>query len=358
MSYSGAASGEAMRTLQGSTKKLLHFVNTPSRNSTFSKTHHKASQAVDRDPVRQQLGETFDRVAAARPGVGGPSGRLAELQRDMDMHRSLEKGASNSGRADMDQLHVSGSAIRAFKPASRAEVRWAHIEPMRPASSPEMDTQRLQHGTSMHQGGAVHQSLDLGELGGSRFRDLQRALVRNSEVSVHDLLGRHSSDQFPDLQDAPATTAADSPIKAVLERHAQRRGARGSPRRTSRLHQEDPPGSPDGTTARRARSQSPRKKPALARLDVENLGNVEAPGSFSTTPNRAALGDVTPSRNWQVWWSYHAQTSWQCNHHIGVVKENTFLDEEGVRGYRVVTAVPMVFNSHGICTCYLTINAS
>ncbi len=306
--------------MQGSTRKLQDFVKTPNRSGV--RAHHTASHAVDRDPVRQQLGETFDRVAAGRSGMGGPNNKFAELQREMEVHHSLDKGASTSGRADINQLHVSGSAIRAFKPASRAGVRWGHAEVVRPASSPEMDGQRMQHGTSVHRGSAVHHSLDLGELGGSRFGDAQRPLVRNSEVSVHDLLGRHSSGQSPDLQDAPATSAAESAIKVVLERHTQRRGARGSPRRNSRLHLEEAPVSPTGTTARRAKSQSPRKKRTPAPLDVENLGNIEGPDSFSTTPNRAALGDVTPSRNWQVWRSGPCHRSHgDCYHDRGFFEE-------------------------------------
>lgn len=51
-------------------------------------------------------------------------------------------------------------------------------------------------------------------------------------------------------------------------------------------------------------SRSPRspnkRRPNLARLDVENLEHVGSAESPSGTPNRRALGDVTPSRNAQV----------------------------------------------------------
>jgi len=234
-----------------------------------------------RDPVRQRLDMSFnsvadDRSAAASDGRSPliePRRKLGELQRDLELRRSAEKGASTS-RAASEQLHVQGSGIR-------------------------RDAQHSHQHQRQHLGGAaLHGSLDLG-------RTEWRTHARNSEVSVSALLGRASSLQqlSPEQRERLRPAAAvvgESPTKAVLERHTQRRG-RGSPRRASRLQWGNPPASPDAATARRAKSLSPSKKPALARLDVENLEVFpEGPDSRGNTPSRAALGDVTPSHNRKV----------------------------------------------------------
>lgn len=288
-----------MRDMRGTTRKMHELANTPSRRSALPRTPVQVTHAAERDPVRQRLDGTFDRVAAAKSGPGGHTEqrKLTELQRDLDIRRSVVKEASFSGRDDIVQLQVSGSGIRrAVKPeASRMGVRWAEVEMHRPASSPQLDAHL--RSSNLHQGSAVlHSSLDLGQLERG-----ERPLVRNSEVSVHTLMGRQPSARSPEPQEryGRADAAAKSPTQALLGRHTQRQGGRGSPRKPSRLHLEDPSESPD-RGPRRGRSQSPRKKPILAQLDVENLEYGVGPDGYPETPNRAALGDVTPSRNWQV----------------------------------------------------------
>ena len=288
----GAGRGDPMRGVTDSRRKLQEMVNTPGRQSARPRTPGLAPRAAERDPVRQRLDNSFDRVAPAKFGTAAPHDsrhRSTELQREIDLHRSVGKDPSTSGRVHPEQLQVSGTGIRqAARPdvSSRVGVRWAEADLRRPSSSPDLAHPQLQHGGRLHGGSAaLHGSLDLGP------RE-----VRSSEVSMHALLGQRGLQRSPEPRER-RTAVVDSPTQAVLERHMHRRG---SPRRPSRLRLEDPPVSPDGGAPRRGRSQSPRKKPVLAQLDVENLEHGVGPDGFSETPNRAALGDVTPSRNWQV----------------------------------------------------------
>lgn len=294
--------------MRSSTRKLLELKNTPRRNATHPKTPVLAPHASACDPVRQRLDTSFnsvaeDRSVAASDGcspLAEPRHKLGELQRDLELRRSAERGASTS-RAAAEQLQVHGSGIRrnTKSDAGHAQRPWAlPQQQLRPSSSLESGAQHSHQQQRLHLGGAaLHGSLDLGRA--------ERGHARNSEVSVSALLGHTSSlhELSPEQQERlrpAAALAGESPTKAVLERHTQRRG-RGSPRRASRLQWGAPPASPEAATARRAKSLSPSKKPVLARLDVENLEVFpEGPDSCGNTPNRAALGDVTPSHNRKV----------------------------------------------------------